>query len=370
VHVLRLMTRGPCLLQIIHVIATSVHDSMGVTTALREIVAAQAEEGMDVCLVVNGGWPGDVDPRVRLVTCEARALPGQLASLAGDCAVVHSHVPWRLPALAPLLMRRKARAFVHSPHGSFAAPALAVHRARKRAAWMLLFGHAIRCNDLFIVNSAAEQGEVEAMGLRRPVVRVPHPMTMPEPALSRSGEGRTVAFLGRIHPIKGVLELVQSWRLLGELTAGWSLHIAGPAEDPAYAAEVRAAAAGCTSIAFVPALFGDDRWRFLADADVVAVPSRSENFCYVVAEALALQTPVLTTLGVPWPEIETLSLGWRGPGTPDGLATMLTRAIAADAGERKAMGTRGRAHVAAEFSPQSVAQRYGSAYAYAQALAQ
>lgn len=339
---------------------------MGVTTALREIVSAQVEEGMDVCLVVNGGWPGDVDPRVRLVTCDARALAGQLSSLASNRAVIHSHVPWRLPALAPLLIRRKGRAFVHSPHGSFAAPALAVHRMRKRLAWTLLFGPAIRRHDLFIVNSAAEQEEVEKMGLQRPIVRVPHPMTIPEPPISGDGKGgRTVAFLGRIHPIKGVLELVRSWRELGGATAGWTLCIAGPAEDPAYAAEVQAAAAGCASITFVPAVFGNDRWRFLADADVVAVPSRSENFCYVVAEALAMQTPVLTTLGVPWPEIEPLSLGWRGPGTTDGLATMLMRAITADTGERKAMGARGRAHVAAEFSPQSVARRYACAYAQA-----
>lgn len=354
-------------MQIVHVIATSIHDSMGVTTALREIVSAQAAAGMDVRLLVQGGWPGQLDQRVRLVECEGRALPRHLAELAGDRGLIHSHVPWRLPALAPILMRRRNRTFVHSPHGSFAAPAWAVHRTRKALAWHLLFSRAIRRHDLLIVNSVAEQLEVESMALERPVAHVPHPITVPDPPTNIVQNGsKRVVFLGRIHPIKGVLELVQAWRRLnGAAAAEWTLHLAGPAEDAAYAAQVRAAASGCNNIVFVPALFGAERWQFLAEADVVAVPSRSENFCYVVAEALAMRTPVLTTLGVPWPEIGTAKLGWRGEGTVEGLAGMLATAIASSPAERSAMGARGLSYVEARFSPQSVAQRYASAYAQA-----
>jgi len=337
---------------------------MGVTTALREIVAAQADNGMDVRLLVQGGWPGELHPRVRLVECTARALPGQLAELAGNEGVVHSHVPWRLPALAPLLIRRRARGFVHSPHGSFAPAAWNIHRGRKRIVWPL-FGRAIRRHDLIIVNSAAEQAEVEAMGLRRPVTLVPHPITVPPVPASDGRGSRTIAFLGRIHPIKGVLELVRAWVSLGGATAGWTLRIAGPAEDPGYAEAVRAAATGRGDIVFDASIYGDGRWRYLADAAVVAVPSRSENFCYVVAEALAMRTPVLTTSGVPWPAIEALGLGWRGEGTADALAGMLAQAIATDPATRAAMGVRGRTHVEAEFSPSSVAQRYARAYAQA-----
>lgn len=336
---------------------------MGVTTALREIVAAQAAEGLDVRLLVQGAWPGEVDHRVRLEECERHALPIRVAELAGDAGVVHTHVPWRLPALTPLIVRKKARAFVHSPHGSFAPAAWAVHRRRKWLAWSSMFGHAIRRHDLIIVNSAAEHADLEAMRLRRPIVQIPHPITLPVvPVGADDGEKiRTVAFLGRIHPIKGVLELVQAWATLNN-PAGWMLRIAGPIEDPAYAAQVRAAATGCRTIEWVPAIFGEDRWDFLAKADVVAVPSRSENFCYVVAEALAMRTAVMTTTGVPWPQIESLGLGWRGSGTVDGLAAMLAHAIATQSGDRDAMGARGRAHVEAEFSARSVARRYVHAY--------
>lgn len=351
-------------MQIVHVIATSTHDSMGVTTALREIVAAQADSGMDVRLLVNGSWPGWLHSRVRLVECGSRALPGQLVKLAGDGGVVHSHVPWRLPALAPLLIRRRSRVFVHSPHGSFAPAAWDVHRGRKRIVWPL-FGRAIRRNDLLLVNSPAEQAEVEGMALGRPVVLVPHPITVPPVPAGDTGGGRTVAFLGRIHPIKGVLELVRAWTSLGGATAGWTLRIAGPSEDASYAEAVRGAAAGRDDIAFDTFVHGDSRWRYLADADIVAVPSRSENFCYVVAEALAMRTPVLTTSGVPWPAIGTANLGWRGEGSVDALAAMLAQAIATDPAERAAMGARGRAHVEADFSPSAVAQRYARAYAQA-----
>jgi glycosyltransferase involved in cell wall biosynthesis len=41
--------------------------------------------------------------------------------------------------------------------------------------------------------------------------------------------------------------------------------------------------------------FGADKWSALADADVVVLPSRSENFGNAAAEALACGVPVVVT---------------------------------------------------------------------------
>jgi glycosyltransferase involved in cell wall biosynthesis len=48
---------------------------------------------------------------------------------------------------------------------------------------------------------------------------------------------------------------------------------------------------------------GDEKWRVLQEADLVVLPTRSENFGIVVAEALACGVPVITTKGAPWSEL-------------------------------------------------------------------
>jgi glycosyltransferase involved in cell wall biosynthesis len=49
--------------------------------------------------------------------------------------------------------------------------------------------------------------------------------------------------------------------------------------------------------------YGDEKLRLLHEADLVVLPSRSENFGLVVAEALAAGVPVVTTKAAPWREL-------------------------------------------------------------------
>jgi len=57
------------------------------------------------------------------------------------------------------------------------------------------------------------------------------------------------------------------------------------------------------SVKFVGSVYGEEKWRMLRSADVFVLPSRSENFGIVVAEALACGVPVICTKGAPWSEL-------------------------------------------------------------------
>lgn len=53
-------------------------------------------------------------------------------------------------------------------------------------------------------------------------------------------------------------------------------------------------------VRWVGPVWGDDRWKYLQAADVLALPTKSENFGFVVLEALWVGTTVLTTIHTPW----------------------------------------------------------------------
>ena len=63
-------------------------------------------------------------------------------------------------------------------------------------------------------------------------------------------------------------------------------------------------------IHFIGGAYGEQKWKLFKEADLFILPTHSENFGIVVAEALACGTPVITTQGTPWKELESNHCGW------------------------------------------------------------
>ena len=92
------------------------------------------------------------------------------------------------------------------------------------------------------------------------------------------------------------------------------------------------------------------KWGLYRRAAIFALPTHSENFGVVVAEALAAGTPALTTTAAPWGLLEEERRGWWAePGTA-GVTAGLRAALAATDADRAAMGARGRAAVRDRFA--------------------
>ena len=106
------------------------------------------------------------------------------------------------------------------------------------------------------------------------------------------GDGPVVGFIGRIEPRKGPLDLVLAAPAIREGRPDARIVLVGDdpyASDPDYLGRVRAGA-GVEHYGWV-----DDAPGVMRHLDVLVVPSREEPFGTVVAEAMAVGTPVVAT---------------------------------------------------------------------------
>jgi glycosyltransferase involved in cell wall biosynthesis len=100
--------------------------------------------------------------------------------------------------------------------------------------------------------------------------------------------------------------LVESW--LNIKNKEWELHIYGFDYD-GYNELLNKKIKNNKSISIFGPVFSKNQ-KLFDSYDFMILPSKSENFGYVVLEALQNGLPVLTTNGTPWSIIEKNNAGW------------------------------------------------------------
>src|ERR1700737_1602234 len=98
-------------------------------------------------------------------------------------------------------------------------------------------------------------------------------------------------------------------------------------------------------------ILAEAKKRLFDWSDVALVPSYTENFAIVVAEALAHGVPVIASKGTPWSRLEEMRCGLWVDNDPETLADAI-RGI--NTMPLQDMGTRGREWMQNEFSWRSV----------------
>ena len=95
-------------------------------------------------------------------------------------------------------------------------------------------------------------------------------------------------------------------------------------------------------VAYVRGAYGADKETLLSRADLFVLPTLSENYGNVVAEALASGMPVITTKRAPWQALTKAKAGWWIEVGREPLQSALQEAMALDDAARSQMGRAGR----------------------------
>jgi glycosyltransferase involved in cell wall biosynthesis len=154
---------------------------------------------------------------------------------------------------------------------------------------------------------------------------------------------RVVVFVGRIHRKKGCDLLVEAFGAVAREHPDLHLVMVGPDETGWRAdLERRASALGVDRrITWAGMLEGDLKWGAFHAADAFALPSHSENFGMVVAEAMACGLPVLISNKVNiWREILSDGAGFVAEDDLAGTTEALRSWLACTAEERGVMKDR------------------------------
>ena len=271
--------------------------------------------------------------------------------------LIHVHGLWN-PSIfwAMYFATKLGIPLVIHPRGMLEPWALSQKSWRKKIAFSLYLRTRLGNAKVLIATSMLEYQNMRAIGLKAPIAIIPNGVNVSSDEGSEFQERslnnpfRTALFLSRIHPKKGLINLIEAWALVRPVN--WRLIIAGPDND-GYLEEALLTAKkyGIDNvIRYVGEVDGGAKDQLYQSSDLFILPTYSENFGLVVAEALSHGVPVITTKGAPWADLPIKKCGWWIDIGVRPLEIALRQAMSLSDSERHHMGYLGREYVREQYS--------------------
>lgn len=289
---------------------------------------------------------------------------GVESCLAGDASVISQHGLWlHYGRVAKNIGNRRRVPVIIHPHGMLEPWALQRSSWKKKITGRLWEYENLRHAACLRVTSAEELKSVRAFGLKNPVALIPNGIdtedygslptkTEAESLLPALKDRRVLLFLSRLHPVKGLPILLKAWHALESERRDWLLAIAGP-DQLDHARELKQLVDELDlkdAVVFTGALFDEEKRAAYALAELFVLPSHSENFGVVVAEALAAGLPVIAGTGTPWNGLLEHGCGWWIENRVETLTETLRETLSTPKRELAEMGAKGREWMRKDFA--------------------
>lgn len=266
------------------------------------------------------------------------------------------------------IARKKHKPYVISPHGMLYPQALRRSYWKKWPLLQLAFHKDIREANCLHASCNQEKDYARAFGYEGPIAVIPNPFLCYEgaellferkiEAYQTNSKDRVFGFLGRIHPVKKIENILYAAQLIAK-DCDFKIVLLGKGDDE-YEAFLKKETdrLGLSGIVeFAGFVKGKEKFERLAQLSALFVPSEFESFGMIVLEALSVGTPVMASLDTPWEDLNAEKCGWWTDNSPETIAGIMKQIIVTPNQDLIDMGARGMNLVKEKYKSDSVAKK-------------
>lgn len=276
--------------------------------------------------------------------------------------------------------------YIITPRGMLEPWCLSQKKWKKKLAMALYQMKDIKRSACVFTTAEMEALHVRDLGVDVPMVVLPNGIeTDSYPCrISKDKVKKQILFLSRIHIKKGIELLIDAFDRIIKKNADmddWTVAIVGNGEEE-YIRELKRKVEGLNlrdKVKILAPVFGDAKVKLYQESSIFCLPSYSENFGMVIAEAMSCGVPCITTNGTPWQllngEVCTMGAnldilgknrktGWCIDLNVDNLEKVLLEAMTMKTEALYEMGQKGNLLVQENFNYKSVARKVMQLYSW------
>ena len=255
--------------------------------------------------------------------------------------------------------------YIVTPRGMLEKWALKQSYFKKRLFYFFVERFHLKFATYLRATSELEAETFKNLGFKN-IITIPNSIKIPKKKSKiklNNKKRKRLLFLSRLHPKKGVMELLHCWRHVQDQYKDWELLICGFDENN-YKEEIlkNIKKLELKRVIVKDFVTGKEKDNLYRTADLFILLSHSENFGLAIAEALSFEIPVITTDKTPWKKLKKYNCGWCVELNLKKIINTLKLAIELNPRERKIMGVRGRKWMIKDFSDQSIGNKMLSIY--------
>lgn len=285
--------------------------------------------------------------------------------------VVHLHGYWN--SFNPRISRICTKSdipLILQPHGTLVQSG---QRTMGKRIFQLAFHSTLlKATSMAVAFSEVEKQQIVSVGIDEDRIRViPNFIAGPSNPLPSREEARekldfrqdqqVVLYLGRLHPKKGVKELLLAFDIVRRGIPGATLVFVGPDGGELDGLKEMANRLGLSKVRFLGPVTGKEKWMVLRAADVFCLPSYFDAFPRAVLEAALAGIPIVLSSLVELPYLDELPSVVHADPRPEALAKSLL-AVLSDGNLRMRLTKNARLWIERHASPSSVLPLFEDLY--------